>query len=167
MEKSDKTNFCVFYWKLQGQCWFNWGLRSRALHRGIKIVATRRIFSWKFQFNQYESNIFESKMAENPQGLFVQWAQIILKQPLIVILWLWKCWNIWKKKINVHGNLCFKLMSGSDISEVVWVLICFFTNNALLKDAISSLTLNEDIWRNTRRKSKYYLEYQFVLEKRA
>lgn len=50
-----------------------------------------------------------------------------------------------KKKINVHGNLCFKLMSGSDISEVVWVLICFFTNNALLKDAISSLTLNEDI----------------------
>lgn len=58
-------------------------------------------------------------------------------------------------------------MSGSDISEVVWVLICFFTNNALLKDAISSLTLNEDIWRNTRRKSKYYLEYQFVLEKRA
>lgn len=109
MEKSDKTNLCVFYWKLQGQCWFNWGLGSRALHRGIKIVATRRIFSWKFQFNQYESYIFESKMAENPQGLFLQWAQIILKQPLIVILWLWKCWNIWKKKNQCSWESLFQI----------------------------------------------------------
>lgn len=29
-------------------------------------------FSWKFQFNQYESYTFGSKTAVNPQGLFLQ-----------------------------------------------------------------------------------------------
>lgn len=67
-------------------------------------------------------------MAGNPQGLFLQRAQIILKQPLIA----WErsfCGfenvETSEKEINVAGIFTLKLMSGGDISNY---FECFHAN---------------------------------------
>ena len=87
-------------------------------------------FSWKFQFNQYESYTFGSKMAGNPQGLFLQRAHIILKKPLIA----WErsfCGfeNVeTSEKNQCSGIFILKLMSGNDISNY---FECFHANSFL------------------------------------
>lgn len=128
-EKSDKTNSCVFYWELQGQCWFNWDLGSTALPRGIKekdatrgfclmkisIQSIRKLHIW-IKNGREASRTLLTKSSHNLKAAFDSLREIIL--------WLWKCWNIWKK-INVAEIFTLKLMSGSDISNY---FECFHAN---------------------------------------
>lgn len=124
--KCDKTNFCVFYWELQGQCWFNRDVGSRALPRGIKDRDATRFFSWKFQFNQYESYTFGSKMAGNPWGLFLQRIHIILKQPLIA--WERSFHDFENVEISENNqcfwDLHFKINARQWHFLLFWVLPC-------------------------------------------
>lgn len=98
-EKCDKTNFCVFYWELQGQCWFNWDVGSRALPRGIKEKdATRFLMKISIQ-SIWKLHIWIRNGRESSRTLLTKSShnlKIASESLREVILWLWKCWNIWE-----------------------------------------------------------------------